>query len=115
VPRVPRPVLSTVICLLAACVMLFAGSLNATSVPTTSGIAVTAAEALLADRDLALTASDGEDAHASVPMPAESEPATSGARAPASRCPIDGQYLAASTDEGPRARSPAYRGCGPPR
>ena len=113
-PRVPRPVLPTVICLLLACMMVLAGALNAAPLQTAAGIAAPVA-APPANEDLALTASDSEADHATVPTPAESEPAAGGARALASRCPIDGRYLAASTDNGPPARSPAYRGCGPPR
>lgn len=113
-PRVLRPVLPTVICLLLACVMLFAGGLSAAPVQATADAAAPLAAAA-ANEDLALSASDGEVDHAALPMPAESEPADGAIRALTSRCPLGGRYLAAPMHDGPRARPPAYRGCGPPR
>lgn len=113
-PRVLRPVLPTVICLLLACAMLFANGLSAAPV---QAIAETNAPraAPAANEDLVRGASDGEADHAALPMPAESEPAAGPLRALTSRWPIGGHYLAAPMHDGPRARSPAYRGCGPPR
>ncbi|SFV35280.1 hypothetical protein SAMN05428990_3006 [Pseudoxanthomonas sp. YR558] len=94
--------------------MLFAGGLFATPVHATADAKGPLVEAA-ANEDLALSASDSEVDHAALPMPAESEPAAGAIRALASRCPLGGRYLAALMHDGPRARSPAYRGCGPPR
>lgn len=113
-PRVLRPILPTFICLLLACVMLFAGGLSAAPLQATAETNAPQT-APAANEDLALSASDGEADHAALPMPAESEPAAGATRALTSRCPLGGRYLAAPMHDGPRARSPAYRGCGPPR
>ena len=109
-PRVPHPVLSTVVCLLLACVTLFAGGLHATTVrPVDDTPALT--PVVPANEAFALTARD----HDALPLPADSELATGHGRASAPRCPLQGRYPAFSMHDDPRARSPAYRGCGPPR
>lgn len=109
-PRVPHPVLSTVVCLLLACVTLFAGGLHATTVrPVDDTPALT--PVVPANEAFALNARD----HDALPLPADSEPATGHGRASAPQCPLQGRYPASSVHDDPRARSPAYRGCGPPR
>ena len=109
-PRVPHPVLSTVVCLLLACVALFAGGLHATTVrPVDDTPALT--PVVPANEAFALTARD----HDALPLPADSELATGHGRASAPRCPLQGRYPAFSMHDDPRARPPAYRGCGPPR
>lgn len=113
-PRVPHPVLSTVVCLLLACVTLFAGGLHATTVrPVDDNPALTTVSP--ASEAFALTARDHDADHDALPLPADSEPATGHGRASAPRRPLQGRYPAFSMHDDPRARSPAYRGCGPPR
>ena len=63
----------------------------------------------------ALTARNHDADHDALPLPADSEPATGHGRASAPRCPLQGRYPAFLMHDDPRARSPAYRGCGPPR
>ena len=112
-PRVPHPVLSTVVCLLLACVTMFAGGLQATTVRPVGDTPLTTV--VPASEAFALTARDHDADHDALPLPADSEPATGHGRASAPRCPLQGRYPAFSMHDDPRARSPAYRGCGPPR
>ena len=113
-PRVPHPVLSTVVCLLLACVALFVGGLHATTVrPVDDTPALT--PIVPASKAFALTARDHDADHDALPLPADSEPATGHGRASAPRCPLQGRYPTSPVDDDPRARPPAYRGCGPPR
>lgn len=113
-PRVPHPVLSTVVCLLLACVTLFAGGLHATTVrPVDDNPALTTVSP--ASEAFALTARNHDADHDALPLPADSEPATGHGRASAPRCPLQGRYPTSPVDDDPRARPPAYRGCGPPR
>ena len=113
-PRVPHPVLSTVVCLLLACVTLFAGGLHATTVrPVDDTPAQT--PVVPASEAFALTARDHDADHDALPLPADAEPATGHGRASAPRCPLQGRYPTSPVDDDPRARPPAYRGCGPPR
>ena len=113
-PRVLPLVLPSVVCVLLACMMLFAGGLHATTVrPVDDTPALTTV--VPASEAFALTARDHDADHDALPLPADSEPATGHGRASAPRCPIQGRYPAFSMHDDPRARSPAYRGCGPPR
>ena len=77
--------------------------------------AVDEADLLPIDEAFALTARNHDADHDALPLPADSEPATGHGRASAPRCPLQGRYPAFSMHDDPRARSPAYRGCGPPR
>lgn len=114
-PRVLRPVLPTVISVLLACLVLFAGGLSASPMTSAAMAEAAAADAGNTDSDLSVTASEGDSPHAWLPMPAESEPGAGHAPALASPRPIDGLYRIASASDGPRTRSHAYLSCGPPR
>lgn len=115
-PRVLRPVLPTVISVLLACLVLFASGLIASPMPSPAMAEAAAAQIDdSTDGDLAVTASEGDSAHAALPMPAESEPGAGQAHALAAHRPMGGLHRIATESDGPRTRSHAYQSCGPPR
>lgn len=114
-PRVLPLVLPSVVCVLLACMMLFMGGLDATPAAQADVLPAAVTAPATASEDAAQAAYESQASHDAIPTSPESEPAASEGRATASRCAIEGRYLTASRDDGPRTRSPAYRGCGPPR